>query len=165
MGKNYEGNHDGSGVRVCIIRTRWNEDLVGEMNASARARLAELGVEEDNIHETIVPGAFEIPGAAKALAETTIFDALIALGVVIRGETAHFDYVAGEAARGITEVTLTTGVPIIFGILTTENRNQAVRRAAQDQDNKGREYAEAAIEMANLRAEIRKDDTSWQTRL
>ncbi|MGV6801286.1 MAG: 6,7-dimethyl-8-ribityllumazine synthase [bacterium] len=162
MARIYKGEQDGTQLSIAIIQTQWNEDIVEEMATSALSRLKELGTDENKIDRVTVPGAYEIPLAAKYLAESLKYDAIIALGCVIRGETAHFDYVAGEASRGISDVALSTGTPVIFGILTTETKGQAVRRAAITEDNKGREYAEVAIEMANLRNDIRKDDTSWR---
>lgn len=162
MAKNYEGSHDGSRQRIAIIYTRWNPEIVGTLRDRCLARLGELNVTSDRIDQVLVPGAYEIPLAAKSLADTQKYDAIIALGCVIRGETAHFDFVAGEAVRGITNVSLESGMPVVFGILTTENRAQADHRASPDGLDKGKEFAEVAVEMANLRTAIRKDDHSWQ---
>ena len=141
------GSQDGTGLTIAVIRTRWNDDIIGELHAGSSARLEEAGATREDF---IIPGAFELPLACKVAAQTGRFDAIIALGCVIRGETPHFDYVAGEAARGISEVSLATGVPVVFGVLTVNTKEQAEARALQARDNKGAEFAEAAIEMANF---------------
>ncbi len=139
-------NQDGSGMRIGIVRGRFNENIGAALLAACRARLAELGVAPAQVDTLSVPGALEIPLALQKLAVTGHYDALIALGAVIRGETYHFEIVSGESAAGVSSVALDTGVPIANGILTTENDAQAEARVQQ----KGRDCAEAAVEMANL---------------
>jgi 6,7-dimethyl-8-ribityllumazine synthase len=137
---------DGTGLRIGIVRGRFNEAIGAALLAACRARLAELGVAASQVDAISVPGALEVPLALQKLATTGHYDALIALGAVIRGETYHFEIVSNESAAGIGSVALDTGVPIANGILTTENDAQAEARTAQ----KGRDCAEAAVEMANL---------------
>ena len=136
----------GSGLRIAIVRARFNERVGAAMLAGCAARLAELGVQGADITIVTVPGALEVPLALQKLAASGRFDALVALGAVIRGETYHFEIVSNESAAGIMQVQLDTGIPIANGILTTENDAQADVRA----DIKGRECAEAAVEMVNL---------------
>lgn len=146
---------NGHGRRVAIVCGRFNDRITRRLLEGARERLGAVGVAERDVAVVWVPGAFELPVTAKALAETGRWDAVIALGCVIRGETAHFDYVAGECAAGIQRAQLDTGIPIVFGVLTTENLEQALARSGGDED-KGREAAEVAIEMAGLLSEIRR---------
>ena len=143
----HDGAPDGHMRRIAVVYTRWNERLVHEMRDECLAALGECRAAAET---HIVPGAYELPLACKALAQTRRYHAVIALGCVIRGETPHFDYVAGEAARGITDAALQTGVPVIFGVLTVNNQEQAEARALKTRDNKGREFALAGLEMANL---------------
>lgn len=143
---------DGTGLRVGIVRCRFNEPVGLALLAAARARLAGLGVIDDDITLVSVPGALEAPLALQGLAASGRFDALIALGAVIRGETYHFELVSNESAAGITQVQLDTGLPIANGILTTETEEQAHARTAQ----KGRDCAEAAVEMAKLLRRIER---------
>jgi 6,7-dimethyl-8-ribityllumazine synthase len=140
----------GTGLRIGIVRSRFNEDIGIAMLGACRKRLAELGVAD--ISEISVPGALEAPLALQKLANTEKYDALIALGAVIRGETYHFEIVAGESASGLMQVQLDGGIPIANGILTTDSEAQARARAAQ----KGRECAEVSVEMANLAKSIAK---------
>lgn len=139
-------NLDGAGLSIGIVRGRFNENIGLAMLVACRARLAELGVSSEQVDEISVPGALEVPLALQALASTGHYDALIALGAVIRGDTYHFEIVSNESASGISSVALDTGLPIANGILTTENDEQAEVRASQ----KGRDCAEVAVEMANL---------------
>ena len=141
-----EPDLNGSGLRIGIVVGRFNEEVGAALLASCTAALAKHGVAASAIHVVTVPGALEIALALQKLANTGRFDALIALGAVIRGETYHFEIVANESAGGITSVALDSGVPIANGILTTENDEQAMARVAQ----KGADCAAAAIEMANL---------------
>lgn len=151
--KRIEGSTNGQGLRVCVIDTGWNDFIVSRLTEGAIATLAKHGVAGDDITHVTVAGAFEVPLAAKTAAETGRYDAIIALGCVIRGATAHFDYVAGEAAKGIARVGLDSGVPVIFGILTTDTVEQAMERAGIKLGNKGAEAATVAIETARtLRA-------------
>lgn len=144
----HEGAHDGHGLRVAMVRTRWNAEIIDMLTGSCLETLRDQGVSDVDMF--LIPGAYEFPVTAKTLAETGRYDAVITIGCVIRGDTPHFDYVAGEAARGITDAAMATGVPVIFGVLTVNTYDQAESRANPDKDNKGREFALAAIEMANL---------------
>jgi len=141
---------EGRGRRFAIVAGRFNEVVVRQLVEGAEACLAKHGVEPEDVDLAWTPGAFEIPMVARRLAETGGYDAVICLGAVIRGETAHFDFVAGEAARGIREAGIATGVPCIFGVLTTETFAQAVDRAGGKHGNKGWDAAMAAMEMAGL---------------
>lgn len=148
---------DGTGVRIGVACARWNRVITDRLLGGFTARAAALGVDEADVDVAWVPGAFELPLAASALARTGRYDAVVAIGAVIRGDTAHFDFVAGGAADGLLRVQLDTGVPVVFGVLTTENRRQALVRSTVDGDvegdDKGAEAAEVAIEMvAVLRA-------------
>lgn len=151
-----EASADGSGLRICVIDTSWNDFIVSRLTEGALTTLKKHGVAEDAITHVTVPGAFEVPLAAKTAAETGKFDAVVALGCVIRGATAHFDYVAGEAAKGIAKVGLDTGVPVIFGILTTDTNEQAMDRAGVKLGNKGAEAASVAVEMARTLQAIKE---------
>ncbi|HMO53208.1 MAG TPA: 6,7-dimethyl-8-ribityllumazine synthase [Tepidiformaceae bacterium] len=146
-----EGALDGAGLRVCIVVARWNEFVTRKLLEGAESRLGERGVAKDDVTVAWVPGAFEVPTAAKWAATSGRFDAVICLGAVIRGETAHFEYVAGGAAEGIAAVSRETGVPVIFGVLTVDNVEQAMSRTGGKDGHKGEESAQAAIEMARLR--------------
>jgi len=142
---------DGTGLRIGIIAARFNDHIVVPLRDGARRALASAGVADADIMEAWVPGAFELPLAAKALAETGKVDAVICLGTVIRGDTPHFDYVCGEAARGIQQAQLDTGVPVMFGVLTVNTEQQALDRVqGVVMTNKGEEAAEGAVEMAVL---------------
>jgi 6,7-dimethyl-8-ribityllumazine synthase len=141
---------DGSGMRVAVICARFNDLITNRMLDGALGGLGVHGVKEADVTVAWVPGAFEIPVAAKRCAASGAFDAVITLGAVIRGDTAHFEYVAGPCAEGIQSAALETGVPIIFGVLTTENLDQALQRSDLDGDNKGEEAARTALEMVDL---------------
>lgn len=142
------------GLRFAIVTSRWNSELTSKLAAGAREALLEHGASEDLILEFAVPGAFELPVACLQAAKTGSYHAVIALGVVIRGDTAHFDFVAGQAAAGIMSASLTSNCPIMFGVLTTENYDQALVRCGEKADNKGYEAAVSAIETANEMLEI-----------
>ncbi len=146
----YEGMLVGTGLRIGLVATRWNDLIVGNLVSGAKDALVRHGVAEEDIGLALVPGAFEIPLVAKRLAMSGKYEAIVCLGAVIRGATAHFEYVAGEVAKGIASVMLETGVPVTFGVLTTETLEQAIERAGAKAGNKGAEAALAAIEMANL---------------
>ncbi|MEL6359606.1 MAG: 6,7-dimethyl-8-ribityllumazine synthase [Pseudomonadota bacterium] len=148
MGRTFEGSMVGTGLSVAIVSTRWNDFIVGHLIAGAKDALTRHGVSK--VDEAIAPGAFELPLVCRKFAETGRYDAIVALGCVIRGATAHFDYVAGEAAKGIASVSATTGVPVSFGILTTDTIEQAIERAGTKAGNKGAEAALASLETANL---------------
>ncbi len=159
MVQRYEGSFDGRDVRVAIIAGRFNETIVKQLVEGALDCLARHGVKESDVSLVWVPGAFEIPATAKRLAASGEVDAVVCLGAVIRGETAHFDYVAGHASDGIGAVAVETGLPITNGILTTENVAQAADRAGGKMGNKGFEAALAALEMVNLYASLPKPST------
>jgi len=141
---------DGKGLCIGIVQARFNESITKALSAACRAELAALGVADDDIDHIHVPGALEVPIALQALAEKGGYDALIALGCIIRGETYHFELVANESAAGVTRVALDYQLPIANVILTTENMEQAVAR----QDDKGRDGARVAVEMCNLLDEL-----------
>ena len=141
---------NGAGIRVGIIAARFNDHIVVALRDGALRALARVGVADSDIIEIWVPGAFEVPLAALTLAESAKVDAVICLGAVIRGDTAHFDFVAGQAARDIQDAQLTTGIPIMFGVLTVENEQQAIDRSGPGLDNKGDEAALGAIEMVHI---------------
>jgi 6,7-dimethyl-8-ribityllumazine synthase len=145
---------DGHGVRVAIACSRFNDVITRRLLDGCRAALERNGVAESHIQELWAPGAFELPLVARACAHSGRFDAVITLGAVIRGDTPHFDYVAGEASAGVMRAQLDTGVPCIFGVLTTDTVEQAEARSGEA-DNKGVEFAEAAIEMATLLRSLR----------
>ncbi len=148
--KTYEGQLVAGNENFCIILSRFNDFIGSKLLDGAIDELKRHGVSEDNIEIAKVPGAFEIPITAMKLAKTGKYNAIITLGAVIKGATAHFDYVSAEVSKGIAQVSLQTGVPVIFGVLTTENIEQAIERAGTKAGNKGSEAAKSAIEMANL---------------
>jgi 6,7-dimethyl-8-ribityllumazine synthase len=141
---------DGKGLRIAIIGARFNDHIVTNLRDGALRGLERLGVADSDIMESWVPGAFELPLAAKVLAETGKVDAIICLGTVIKGDTPHFEYVCGEAARGIQDAQLATGIPVMFGVLTVNTEQQAIDRSGPGIDNKGDEAAVGAVEMALL---------------
>jgi 6,7-dimethyl-8-ribityllumazine synthase len=143
------GNVDGSGIRVGLVCGRWNDHITNRLIEGAENALGSHGVSENDVIQVWVPGAYEAPMAAKALVQSGKVDLVVCLGAVIRGETSHYDFVAGECARGIMDVQLETGVPVIFGVLTTENLEQALARSSEE-DNKGEECVRTGLEMVNL---------------
>lgn len=146
-----QGNDEGEGLKVAIVSTRWNDHIVDRLVEGALDVLDDCGVDDDDITLVRVPGAFELPLVCDRLAGSEEYDAVIALGAVIRGETPHFDYVAGECARGLSQTALEYGVPVAFGVITADTPEQADARAQEDEDrNKGAEAAGAAVEMATL---------------
>ena len=147
-----------SEFRFAIVVSRWNTALTTSLKDGARRALLQSGASEDSIEIFTVPGAFELPLASQKAAETGRFDAVISLGVVVRGDTPHFDFVAGQASAGIMQASLQTGVPIMFGVVTTNTLDQARERCASDDGNKGFEAALSAIEMASLFREMRAQD-------
>lgn len=151
----HEGTPRGEGVAVGIVVSRFNGELTSALLDGALAALEQAGVQRDRIELVPVPGAFELPIAAMALAKTRRFACVIALGCVIRGETPHFDYICGEAASGIQLAGLETGVPVSFGVLTCDTREQAQARAGGAHGDKGSEAALAALEMADAFARLR----------
>lgn len=160
MVKYYEGNFIGEGKRFGIVFSRFNDFIGRRLLEGALDALGRHGVAEKDIEVALVPGAFEIPVAAKALATSGRFDAIIAVGAVIRGATPHFEYVASEASKGIASVALQSGVPVLFGIITADSIEQAIERAGTKAGNKGYDAAIAAIEMANVMAQVRGDQAS-----
>ncbi|HUB24615.1 MAG TPA: 6,7-dimethyl-8-ribityllumazine synthase [Tepidisphaeraceae bacterium] len=142
-------------ARFAVVASRFNGPIVDSLLTGCVRRLEALGVQPDRIETHRVPGAFELPLAAKALARAGRFSAIVCLGTVIRGDTPHFDYVAGEAARGIQDVSLAENLPVIFGVLTTETEEQARQRAGGAHGNAGERAADAAVEMAVLMAKVR----------
>lgn len=152
MGKTIEAQLVGTGLKIGIVVGRFNEFINAKLVDGAKDGLLRHGLDEANIDIVWVPGAFEVPFIAKKLAEKGEYDAVIGLGTVIRGSTTHYDYVCNEAAKGIAQVGLQTGVPVIFGIVTTESIEQAIERSGTKAGNKGYDAAVSAIEMANLTA-------------
>jgi 6,7-dimethyl-8-ribityllumazine synthase len=145
---------DGSGMRIAIACGRFNNEITERLLDGALRRLDDLGVDESGIDIVWVPGAFELPMAARAFARSGSVDAVICIGAVIRGETSHYDLIAGECAAGLQRVQLDTGVPVVFGVLTTEDVDQALARSGGKHGDKGAEAAEVGIEMVNLIARI-----------
>ena len=154
MGTTFEGTLVGTGLRVAIVVSRFNEFITRQLLEGALDGLRRHGVAAEDVDVAWVPGAFEIPLVARRLARSNKYDALICLGAVIRGATAHFDYVAGQAAAGVANVAVQAGVPVVFGILTTDTVEQAIERAGTKAGNKGYEAALAAIEMATLMRQL-----------
>jgi 6,7-dimethyl-8-ribityllumazine synthase len=142
--------HIGKKTRVAIAAARFNAEIVDELLAGCLRRLGELGLGEDRVEVVRVPGAFELPVTAKAFARTGRFSAVICLGAVVRGETPHFEYVAGEAARGVQDVAIGEHLPIIFGVLTTNTHEQAMDRVGGKHGHAGERAAEAAVEMIGV---------------
>ena len=150
MSVEFQGGMNGEGLRVGIVVATFNEFITSKLLDGAQAALARHGVRDDDVSVVSVPGSFELPLVAKKLAESGQHDAVICLGAVIRGETDHYEHVAGEAAKGIANAGLNSGVPVIFGVLTTDTLEQAINRAGGKQGNNGYGAGLAAIEMANL---------------
>lgn len=148
--RHYEGNLIGQGLKVGIVVGRFNEFITSRLLGGALDALKRHGLTDADIEVAFVPGAFEIPFAAKKMAYSKKYDAVITLGAVIRGSTPHFDYVCSEVAKGVATISLSSDVPTIFGVLTTDTIEQAIERAGTKAGNKGWEAATAAIEMANL---------------
>ncbi|WP_457675743.1 6,7-dimethyl-8-ribityllumazine synthase [Thiolapillus sp.] len=148
--KTIEGNLVASGGRYCIVVARWNSFVVSHLEAGAIDTLKRHGADEDDITIVRLPGAFEMPVVLDKVAASGKYDAIIALGAVIRGGTPHFEYVAGEAVKGMAQVSLNHGVPIAFGVLTVDTIEQSIERAGTKAGNKGGEAAASAIEMVNL---------------
>lgn len=150
MGKNFEGMLLGEGLRFGLVLSRFNDFITKKLLEGAQDALLRHGVNEENIEIAWVPGTFEIPLVAKKLAETNRFNAVICLGAVVRGATPHFEYIAAEVTKGIANVGLDTGLPVIFGVITADTLEQAIERAGTKEGNHGFKAAMAAIEMANL---------------
>ncbi len=145
-----EGRFDGSHLRIAVLCARYHGTITHALLERCVATLVAHGVADEAIEVVQVPGAWELPQAAARLARAAPYDAIVAIGCVIRGETPHFDYVAGEAARGLTDVSLAHDVPVVMGVLTTDTEAQALERADPDGQDKGREFALAALEMGLL---------------
>ena len=160
----YEGNISGRGLKFAIVVARFNEFITSKLLSGALDALKRHDTPDENISVAWVPGAFEIPLVAKKMASTKNFDAIICLGAVIRGATTHYDYVCNEVSKGIAAVGLQSGVPTIFGIVTTENIQQAIERAGTKSGNKGFDAAISAMEMANLLKSIPSDGVTPRKR-
>jgi 6,7-dimethyl-8-ribityllumazine synthase len=152
--KVHRGRLTAEGFRFAIVASRWNDFLTSKLVDGALDALQSLGADEGSIEIFMVPGSFELPLTAMKVAQSGKFDAVIAIGVVIRGETPHFDYVAGEAAKGVGQVGMQTGVPVMFGVVTTNTLEQAINRSGVKAGNKGYEAAMSAVEIVNLYREI-----------
>ncbi|MBS5861174.1 6,7-dimethyl-8-ribityllumazine synthase [bacterium] len=148
--KTYEGQLVADNEKFCIILSRFNDFIGSKLLSGAIDELIRHGVSDENIDVVKVPGAFEIPIAAQKFAKSGRYNAIITLGAVIKGSTSHYDYVCAEVSKGVAQVSLQTGIPVIFGVLTTDNIEQAIERAGTKAGNKGSDAAKAAIEMANL---------------
>jgi len=151
-----EGDTDGRGLSLAVVVSRFNQALTEKLFAGAEDALGKCGVARESVDVVWVPGSFELPLAAKWLAESGHYDAIACLGCVLRGETPHFDYVAGQAASGIGRIELDTGVPVAFGVITADTLQQAVERAGGASGNKGFDAVITAVRMANLKATIVK---------
>jgi 6,7-dimethyl-8-ribityllumazine synthase len=152
--KSFQGDLNGEGLTIGIVVSRFNEFITGRLLDGAVECLIQHGVKDEDIEVAHVPGAFEIPSAARRMAGKNKYDAILCLGAVIRGGTPHFEYVSGEASRGTGTVALEASIPVLFGVLTTDNLEQATERAGAKSGNKGWETALAAIEMINLYKQI-----------
>lgn len=157
--RSFSGDLDARHLRVAVVAGRFNESISGRLAEGALDCLRRHGAAEDDIWLVWVPGAFEIPLVARRIASSKEVDAIVCVGAVVRGETPHFDYVAGNAARGVADASAATGIPITFGVLTTDDSAQAEARAGGKAGNKGFEAALAAIEMANLLTALPKPAT------
>ena len=157
MSATFTGDLNGAGMRFGIVVARFNETVTRGLLDGAREGLLRLGVAAEAIDVAWTPGCFEVPLVARRMVDTGRYDAIICLGAVIRGETSHFDYVAGQAAAGIARVGLDTGPPVIFGVLTTDTLEQAINRAGAKSGNKGFDAALTAVEMASLMRRLRPD--------
>jgi 6,7-dimethyl-8-ribityllumazine synthase len=154
MGTVYEGHLVGTGLKIGIVVARFNEFITGKLLGGAEDALRRHGVEDSNVEIAWVPGAYEIPLVAKKMASSGKYDAVITLGTVIRGATPHFDFVCNEVAKGVAAINIQEGIPVIFGVLTTDTIEQAIERAGTKAGNKGWDAGNSAIEMANLLKQI-----------
>jgi len=155
MGKVIEGNMTAKDKKFAIVASRFNDFMTKELVAGCLDTLVRHGAEDKDLTTVWLPGAFEIPLAAQKLAKTKNYDAVICLGTVIRGSTPHFDYIASEVAKGVAKVSLDSGLPVIFGIITADTIEQAIERAGSKDGNKGKDAALSAIEMVNLLEKIK----------
>jgi 6,7-dimethyl-8-ribityllumazine synthase len=153
----HEGQLNGQEFRFAIVASRWNDFISSRLVDGALDAFERLGVTEENIEIYKVPGAFEIPLLAQKLAASEKFAAVVCLGTIIRGQTPHFEYIAGEVARGIGQAALQTGVPVVFGVITADNMDQAIERAGVKLGNKGFEAATTAVELANLYKAVKSE--------
>lgn len=154
MAKVLSGKMDATGKKFGIVVSRFNEFITGKLLEGALDSLVRHNADEKSISVAWVPGSFEIPAVAQKLAESKKFDAVIALGCVIKGDTPHFDYIAAEVSKGVAHVGMKSGIPVIFGVLTTDTIEQSIERAGTKSGNKGAQAAESAIEMVNLYSQI-----------
>jgi len=152
----YEGKLVADGLRFGLVASRFNELIVSRLLSGARDVLARHGASEEQVEVAWVPGAFELPVVAQRMAESGRYDAIICLAAIIRGATPHFEYVASEAAKGIAQVALRTGLPVIYGVVTADSIEQAIERAGTKSGNRGADAARSAIEMVNLLRELPK---------
>ncbi len=159
MGKQFEGMLLGQGLKFGVVVSRFNEFFSGKLLEGARDALLRHNVSEADIDVAWVPGSFEIPLIAQKMAQTKKYDAVICLGAVIRGDTPHFDFIAAEVTKGIANIGLNTGLPVIYGVITTDTLEQAIERSGTKAGNKGFEAAVSAIEMANLAKTIGRAST------
>ena len=153
----HQGRLSAGGFRFALVSSRWNDFLTGRLVEGALDALERLGADEGSVEHFRVPGSFEIPLVAQKLAQSGRFDAIVCLGTVIRGQTPHFEYVAGEVTKGIAHVGLQTGVPVLYGIVTADTLEQAIDRAGVKAGNKGFEAAMSAVEMVNLLKSVISD--------
>ncbi|MEO6334970.1 MAG: 6,7-dimethyl-8-ribityllumazine synthase [Pyrinomonadaceae bacterium] len=163
--KIHRGRINSKGFRFAIVVSRWNDFLTSKLLEGALDALESTGAEEGGVEVFKVPGSFELPLTALKAAQSGDFDAVIAIGVVIRGETPHFDYVAGQAASGIAQAAMQTGVPVVFGVVTTETVEQAINRSGVKAGNKGYEAAMSAVEIVNLYAEMVERNSKGQDKV
>ncbi len=154
--KIHEAQIDGTGLKIGVVVARFNDFITGRLLEGCRDALVRNGVSDDDIEVAYVPGCFEIPIVARKMAASGDFDAVVTIGAVIRGSTPHFDYVAGQVSRGVATAGLETGVPVIFGVITTETIEQAIERAGARLTNRGFEAGLSAIETARVLAQIRR---------
>ncbi len=152
--KIYEAQIDGTGLKIGVVVARFNDFITGRLLEGCRDALVRNGVSDDDIEVAYIPGCFEIPIVARKMAASGSFDAVVAIGAVIRGSTSHFDYVAGQVSRGVATAAMETGVPVIFGVITTDTIEQAIERAGARLTNRGFEAGLSAIETAGVLAQI-----------
>lgn len=162
--KIHQGRLNAEGFRFALVVSRWNDFLTSKLTEGALDALERLGADETAVEIFKVPGSFELPLTARKVAESGSFDAVICIGVVIRGETPHFDYVAGEAAKGTAAAAMQTGIPVIFSVVTTDTLEQAINRAGVKAGNKGYEAAFAAVELVNLYKEMDGGEDSSESK-
>ena len=154
----HQGRLSAGGFRFALVSSRWNDFLTGRLVEGALDALERLGADEGSVEHFRVPGSFEIPLVAQKVAQSGRFDALVCLGTVIRGQTPHFEYVAGEVTKGIAQAAMESGVPVLYGIVTADTLEQAIDRAGVKAGNKGFEAAMAAVELVNLYKSVNSDE-------